>query len=165
MKGEPEIGTIEFHDDGTNLIVKVQVKNPSDRTLHLYASPRGMRYDEATKVLRILLSDENLGENAPGSIFVLPRFTTVDAHGQAEITLKLPRFLTRLAPGAGQTSPKLERLPIHEAAAVEVDISWSDKPFYSDPRKKKTAVREQLVSWQSGTVRKRSGSGTRPKQK
>jgi hypothetical protein len=35
--------------------------------------------------------------------FRLPQFTTVDAHGQTEITLKLPRFLTRLVPGAAPT--------------------------------------------------------------
>ena len=150
-----EIGNVEFHDDGTNLIVNVQVRNTSNRTLHVYASPRGIRYDPATRVLTVLLTDRELGKNLVGGSFVMPRFTTVDPNGQAVLTLKLPRFLTRLTGASSGGGANFERLAIHEATAVEVEVSWSDKPFYADPRQKKLSAREQLVKWGKDVARGR----------
>ncbi len=153
MKGEIEVGNIEFHDDGQNLIVKVEIRNTSDRTLHAYASVRGLKYDSATKALTVLLTDRGLAEKPHVSNFNRPRFTSVDPKGQTVISLSLPRFLTRMAASEREYEPKIETLPIHEATTMRVEVAWSDKPFYPDPRDKRNSMRAQLVEWERGIAK------------
>lgn len=163
MKSELNIGNIDFRDDDQHLIVNVEIHNPSDRTLHAYASVRKMLYDDGAKVLRLLMTDRGRSEKPFSTTFIRPRFTSVDANGQSVITLSLPRFLTRLAPGESKVVAKLEKLPVHEAEAVEVEVAWSDKPFYLDPRSKKS-VREQLIAWQKGIALGRAGRTYEPRK-
>lgn len=157
MKGEIEIGEVEFHDDGEHLVVTMELRNTSDVTLHAYSSLRGMRYDEATGVLHLFLTDRNFAEKR-GTTFIRPRFTSVDPNGRASISLSLPRFLTRLAPSETKVEPKIERPAIHQATAVDVELAWSDTPFYPDPRDKKKSMREQLVTWERGVASGRGGT-------
>ena len=155
-KGKIEIADVAFHDDGEHLIVNIQIRNTSDVTLHAYSTLRGMKYDEATGVLQIFLTDRNFVEKRT-TTFIRPRFTSVDPNGTASISLSLPRFLTRLAASEREVEPKIERPAIHEARAIEVEVAWSDTPFYPDPRDKKKTMREQLVSWEQGVARGRGG--------
>lgn len=156
MKGEIEIGAVDFRDDGEHLIVNLELRNTSDVTLHAYSSLRGMRFDEATGVLHLFLTDRNFAEKR-GTTFVRPRFTSVDPNGRASISLTLPRFLTRLAASESKVEPKIERPPIHTATAVDVELAWSDTPFYPDPRDKQKTMREQLVTWEQGVAKGRGG--------
>lgn len=143
----PELRTVELHDDGTNVIVSMEVSNPSSRTLHAYATPRKVQYDEATQSLKLYLSDRNPNPNLTGGMNVLPGFTSVDPSGKTTITVKLPRFLSQLVPGAVAGKAEWKRLPIHEAKNVEVEIAYNDTPFYADPRQKSGHVSEQLARW------------------
>lgn len=154
-----QVRDVGFHDDGANLIARIRLGNTSTRTLHAYGTPRNIQYDPASRTLKVLLSDRLTGEPG-GSIFVHPRFVPVDPGGETTITLKLPRFLTRMVPGNNMPAPKLERLPIHEATSIQVEVDWSDTPFYSDPRAEKSA-RQQLVDWVKSTVREQ-GSRREP---
>jgi hypothetical protein len=152
MTGDLEIGKTEMHDDGTNLIVTIELKNDSDRTLHAYADPRNIQYDPATKKLTIYLTDRATKETM-ASIFRRPRLRAVDPKATTVLTLKLPRQLTRFAKSEEKlVSPQFEKLPIYEAESVEVNVAWSDKPFYADPRPKqvKRTAREELIAWEKG---------------
>jgi hypothetical protein len=145
-----QVKDVGFHDDGNNLIAEVRLHNSSPRTLHAYATARNIQYDAATKTLKVLLSDRLTGEG--GSMFIHPRFVPVDPGGETVVNLQLPRFLTRMLPGTNLPAPKLERLPIHEATAIQIEVDWSDTPFYPDPRGQKH-VRQQLVEWVKHTAR------------
>lgn len=161
MKGEIEIGEVEFHDDGEHLIVNMELRNTSNVTLHAYSSLRGMKFDEATGVLHLFLTDRNFAEKRGGT-FIRPRFTSVDPNGRASISLSLPRFITQLAASETKVEPKVERPPIHQATAVDVELAWSDTPFYPDPRDKKKSMREQLVTWERGVATGRGGTKPEP---
>ena len=152
MNDDLQVVRVEAHDDGTNLIVTIELRNDSDRTLHAYAEQRNLQYDPAAKQLTIFLTDRQTKE-LMGSIFRRPRLRAVDPHGTTVLTLQLPRQLTRfLQTAEKQTSPQFEKLPIYEAETVEVHVAWSDRPFYTDPRPKQTqrTPREELVAWEKG---------------
>ena len=164
MSDELKIGKVEMHDDGEHLIVNIELQNTSaTRTLHAYAHPRKIDYDPASKTLKIELTDRNANPEILSGTFLLPRLTSVDPNGTTTLTVTLPRFITRLAGTNEQGAPAFEQLPIHEAERVEVQVGWSDAPFYSDPRsarrgRKQQHIVEQLKSWESGVAR---GSGKR----
>lgn len=158
-----QIKDVGFHDNGNNLIAEVRLHNTSTRTLHAYATARNMQYDAATRTLTVLLSDRLTGEGG-GTMFIHPRFVPVDPGGETVITLQLPRFLTRMLPGKDLPAPKLERVPIHEATTIKVEVDWSDTPFYPDPRGQKHA-RQQLVDWAKSTARKQGSRREAPPAK
>ena len=152
-----------MHDDGELLTVNIELRNPSNRTLHAYAVVRKIDYDPATKTLKLELTDRNVSTDLIAGMFVLPRLTTIDPNGTATVTIKLPRVITRLAASAEDKQPAFEQLPIHEAQNVEVHIAWSDKPFYADERPAKGAARkrdviDQLRNWEKGLAVARSSN-------
>lgn len=147
-------------DDGQQLHLKVKARNPANRTRHVYASHRALRYDAATGILEVQMSDHGLveprelrnsGDMSPATV-ILPAFTTVDPKNDAEITMMLPRTIVRpsLARSTA-TMMKFDVLPIYEARSVKIDLAWSESPFYLDPRRP-TKNREQLVEWAKGVA-------------
>ena len=48
-----EVRRFDLDDDGEQLNVTVEVHNSSDRTLLFYSDVRGVRYDDASKTLRL----------------------------------------------------------------------------------------------------------------
>jgi hypothetical protein len=156
-----QVSDVGFYDDGKNLIVEIKLRNSSStRTLHAYATARNLHYDAATRTLTVLLSDR-LTEDVQGSIFVHPRFVPVDPGGETTVRLRLPRFLTRMVPGQNMPAPKLEKIPIHEATSIQVEVDWSDTPFYADPRAQRTPP-QQLVHWTKSTARKKGNRREAP---
>jgi hypothetical protein len=156
MTPELEIAVSQLHDDGTRLALRVNLHNPADRTLHAYASLRALRYDPTTSVLEVQLSDRGLAEQPwmTGTL-AMPRFTSVDPGGDTILELSVPRVITRLAPGQNQISVTFERRLAHEARYVDLEIAWSDTPFYADPRRKTAGPRASLVAWARGFARHR----------
>lgn len=156
-------------DAEDKLTLPLTLDNPLDRTIHVYGSPRGMRYDAATKTLTVLLTEQGLEEPPLGTTFNRPRFVSVDAGGSREIRLTLPRVLSHLGvnsqiPG----EPAIEVEPIHEAETVQVEVGWSDQPFYFDPRDKKKSTGQQLREWEGEVARcecKRAYGGSKPEPK
>jgi hypothetical protein len=139
------------------IVVTIELVNRSDRTVHAYRASRGLSYEPASGTLRIRLTDR--GSRAPGNAgsFVLPQFTAVDPHGSTTIELRLPRTITRIGGVGARGAPLIERVPIHKAHEVLVDVGWSDTPFYPDPRPMKTHPAAQLQAWERGLA---SGRGS-----
>jgi hypothetical protein len=139
------------------IVVTVELVNRSDRTVHAYRASRGLGYEPASGTLRIRLTDR--GSQAAGNAgsFVLPQFTAVDPHGSTTIELRLPRTITRIGGVGARGAPLIERVPIHEAHEVLVDVGWSDTPFYPDPRPTKAHPAAQLQTWERGLA---SGRGS-----
>lgn len=157
MSGEMAISRVRGHDTGTSVTVAVELRNDSDRTLHAIREARRVNYDPVGKVLDVgvVAGDPQAGAGS----FVLPSFTSIDPHSSTTIEVSLPRSLTRLSGATPDGAPVIERVPIHEATAVTVEVAWSDTPFYADPRvAQKGADRpmsEQLRNWQSGLAQGR----------
>src|SRR5262245_43542560 len=134
MEAGLEVGTVGFQDDGKNVIITVELRNQTGRTLHAYAGPRRIYYEPATYTLTILLTDRQEPELF-ASTFIQPRLRAVDSHGATVLKLVLPRVLTRFASSPEKTvEPQFEKLPIYQATTVVVQVAWSDRPFYADPR-------------------------------
>jgi len=134
--------TIE--DDGESLSARLEIHNDSGSTVHFIAAVRQLLYDPASRQLTVRLSDHGLAELPFQPPFeVQPPMAAVDAHGRREITVKLPRHLTRVEPG-----PSIVQLPAHEATTVNIEVGWSDRAFYRDPRGKGGGMRAQLKKWE-----------------
>ena len=134
-------------------ILRIAVRNESDRTLHAYATARQIDYDPETRSLRVELSDENREQLPLGAIFVRPKFVAVDPGGERTIELNLPDTMHRISSESTAEGLAFEALPIHEATSVEVAVAWSDTPFYPDVRETRQGPLEQMESWRQGTAR------------
>lgn len=160
MDDEIAVNSVRGHDNGDRLSVAVELRNDSARTMHAFRDARTASYDPITKTLHVGLVAGEATSDTSGS-FLLPNFTSVDPGSSTTIELALPRFLTRLNGATDAGAPIIERIPIHEATEVTVDVAWSDTPFYPDPRAadvgKSRMVHDQLRSWQRGVAQ---GRGT-----
>lgn len=173
MPNEMTIKSATLHDDGTSLQLLIVVRNPGNRTRHVYSSVRALRYDAATKSLEVQMSDHGLMEprdrRAPPqpnetstATFIVPRIVDVAPGTETELTLRIPRTITHIDPtkSAGAVL-KFVTEPIHEAQTIQVDVAWSDTPFYADPRRP-FEMRKQLTEWVKGVARhviKRNAEG------
>lgn len=166
MTNELQIASAEMHEDldHKKLVVHVQLRNPGNRTLHAYASVRALRYDEATKTLSVQLSDRGLREMGPSGTFQLPRFTSIDPHGETMLELSLPRTIARLKPGHNQISPVVEEFPAYQAEQLEVEVAYSGTPFYRDPRPKTGKTpRKMMIDWSEGYATHRTSVRDQPR--
>jgi hypothetical protein len=153
------LGAVDARLEPEAIVVSVELVNRSDRTVHAYRASRGLAYEPASGTLRIRLTDR--GTRPPGrtGTFVLPQFIAVDPHGSTTLELRLPRAITRIAGVGARGAPILERVPIHEAREVMVDVGWSDTPFYADPRPTRGHPGLQLQSWERGLASGRGSMG------
>ncbi len=157
-----EIHALEVADDGKNLLVTFEVRNTTNRTLHFYGDLRGMRYDEASRTLRLLLTDRHTVEGPKRFAVMRPPLNAVDGGETEKVTLRVPRTMTQMAAEApGHRGPTLRQHAVHESVTVEVELSWSDKPFYPEPKSKSNRT-EQLRRWEQGVIEaklERGGKG------
>ena len=134
--------------DGVEL--SVRIRNPLNRAIHYIADVRGILFDPATRRLRVQLSDQGR-EVVPGGLMILPRFRTVDPNSETVMTVRLPKTIVKLA---GTPSPSgdvlFEEHAISDANEIELDIGWSDTPFYPDPREKSRTV-PPVADWEKQT--------------
>lgn len=135
----------------TGIEIAIRLRNPLARAVHYIADVRAMLFDPATRRLRVQLSDR--GRESPlGGVMVLPRFRMVDPHGEALVTIQLPRTIVRLAGDSPPDGLQFEEHVITEALAIDVEMGWSDTPFYNDPRE--GARGESPVSaWEDDEIR------------
>ena len=61
---------------------------------------------------------------------------------------QLKRFIDQMEPNSIAIIPAA-----HEATTVNVEVAWSDKPFYRDPRAKGQSMRQQMEAWQRGVTK------------
>lgn len=154
---EMRIDDVQLRDgDAERLAIEVAVTNPSQRTLHVHATPRRVQYDPATRVLAVELTDENLPTDTLSAVRPLPRFKAVDPDATTTLRIQLPRVMHRLSGDAPDGLPVIETLPIHEADEIEVRIGWSDTPFYPDPRERKAEADTDIAKWQKGLATART---------
>ena len=153
-KEQLQIAEATIEDEGTYLLLTMRYVNPSNTTMHVYAVPRAVFYDSATNVLTVRMTDEGLPEpEVPPPVVMPPKLVAVDPHDEREIVVKLPRFVNRLEAGEDRKTPVLIQVPAHEATTVNVEVAWSDKPFYRDPRAKGQSMRQQMEAWQRGVTK------------
>jgi hypothetical protein len=145
------VESVNATDEGTDLNIVIRVRNDTNQTLHAQAVVRGIHYDPGAKELRLRLTDRALVGSEPRSWYILPKLVAIDPHSTGTIELKQSRYITRISPTSRGPAPTIEQLPAHEATSIAVEVAWSDKPFYSDPRvKTKKTMPEQVVEWERG---------------
>ena len=166
MNGDLEIRRFEVGDDGENLNVTIEIHNHSARTLHVYREVRGVRYDENTNTVKLLLTDRHFDHSFPTFVTPQPALVPVNP-GESEILkLRVPRVITQIGPErTGQPGPTLRESHIHQSESAEAEISWSDTPYYREPGERRNKV-EQLRRWERGALHvrlnRRTGELTRP---
>jgi hypothetical protein len=159
MSDDLNVKALQAQVEEDAIAVRVELTNESDRTVHAYRQSRRLLYDDATRTLRVGLTDRHADTSSGASTFVLPEFTAVDPHGTTTIELRLPRVLTRIAGANEQGAPIIERFRIDEADDVEVEVGWSDTPFYRDTRPKLAEDAHpaaQLRRWERGLATARA---------
>jgi len=137
-------------DDKGALKGEITLVNRGARTIQAYGSVRGLLFDPATKLLTVLLSDQRLLGVQHASHFLLPRAVAVDPGGKRLVEVPLPEVITRLTPGPDPRAPALTTIPLSQAETAEVEVAWSEQPFYRDPRDQKGDMREQFLRWPQG---------------
>jgi hypothetical protein len=146
---EANVAAVDETDEG--LEVRVHLRNDADRALHYICDVRAIHYDSAARRLTVRLSDEGRVV-VPGVANVRPPLRYIDPGSEAEITLKLPAEISKLAP-APSGDPRevaFQRQRIADAVEVVVEIAWADVPFYEDPRATTDNVLPSVV-WQQRT--------------
>lgn len=137
-------------EDGVELAVKL--RNPLDRPVHYISDVRGIIFDPATRRLRVQLSDQGR-EMPPGGIAMEPRFRTIEPHGEAVATVRLPKTIVKLAETPSPEGDTLfEEHAIADADAIDLEIGWADTPYYADPREKSRGA-APLSSWEQESAR------------
>jgi hypothetical protein len=155
MNGELEVRGLDIYDDGQQLNVRMEIRNNSNRTVYAYRDVRGVRYDEASKTLRLLLTDRYVMEGPVRFIAAQPALIPIDPGESEKLSLRVARLLTQLGPQEGdRPGPTLREIPVYEAENVEVEISWSDTPFYREPGEKGGHA-GQIRRWERGVLEAR----------
>lgn len=148
------VASVRLRDDPAHarVVVEVDLLNQLDRTAHVHATPRIVRYDPATRHLLVEFSDEHLDPELPSRVTTRPKFKAVDPGRRSTMRIRLPRSMHQLAAGSDPRVPGIATLPIYEAEEVEVLLAWSDTPFYPDTREGAPAEPGSVRSWQRGTA-------------
>jgi hypothetical protein len=136
-------------DDGFEL--SVRLRNPLDRAVHYIADVRAMIFDPATRRLRVQLSDQGR-ELPPGGIAVQPQIRTIDPHGEALATVRLPKTIVKLAQTPSPGEVRFEEHAIADAVEIELEIGWADTPYYPDPRDKSRTA-PPVAAWEQEAAR------------
>ena len=135
--------------DGLELAVKL--RNPQDRALHYIADVRAIIFDPATRRLRVRLSERGL-EMPPGGIAMEPRIRSIDPQSEALLTVRLPRTIVKLASTPSPSGDTVfEEHVIADADEIELEVGWSDVPYYQDPRDKSRGA-YPTSSWEKQTL-------------
>ena len=114
------------------MLVEVEVKNDTDKPLHVLTSRRSYDYDPTTRVLTLQLADKPF-ETPPGIELVskhprVPTQVVVDQGASRTIEVPVPTTIRRRVPGSGAGMSFVEE-PITDVDHVEVEVQFSDVPF------------------------------------
>lgn len=110
----------------------VEVENPSDVPLHVWASNRAYEYDPTTHVLTLYLT-EHTPELPPGITIIsnhprIPMQVEVNPKGRATLDLPVPAIIRRRVPGEGRGMSFVEE-PIGLIDRVELHIQSASEPI------------------------------------
>lgn len=128
-------------------VVKVQIRNPENRTLYAYGTVRRYLYDAAARRLTLCLHDGHLSDDDINSRHLPePRMVPLEQQTDTELLLDLPKVVHRVRGAAERQGggALTEDLPIAEAAEIRLEVAHQDTPFYFNPAQNRAA---QLREW------------------
>ncbi len=113
--------------------VGVEVENPNDTPLHVWASRKHYDYDPATKVLTLWLT-EHTPEPPPGIRIIsdhprTPAQVEVGANGRAVIDVPIPHVIRKRVPGSGGQGMSFTEERIDQIDRVDVHVQYADTPM------------------------------------
>ncbi len=114
------------------LHLAVEVENPGDKPLHVWASRRAYDYDTTTHVLTLYLT-EHTPELPPGIKMIsnhprTPKQVVVNARSSATIDVPVPAVMRRRIPGQGFGMAFVEE-PIVQIDRVDLHIQSASEPI------------------------------------
>jgi len=134
--------------EGDAFVIRVMVRNMTDRTLYAYASPRRVLYDNDTGKLTLQLHDHGYAPDEEKLIeqhLKEPRIVPLEGGQQTEIKIHLVPMMRRIRPATERGNGALyEELRVSEAKEVRLEIAHQDTPFYYNP---KVSNLKQLQEW------------------
>lgn len=113
------------------LHLAVEVENPGDTPLYVWASRRAYDYDPSTHVLTLYLT-EHTPPPPPGIQIIsnhprTPNLEVVKAKGRTTLDVPVPAFIRRRVPGKGLGMSFVEE-PIGKIDRVDLHIQVSNEP-------------------------------------
>lgn len=136
---------------GDHVELKVTLRNPGDRPVHYVSDIRAMTIDPITGRLSVRLSEAGLA-TPPAGIMMLPKFRTIDPRSQATLTLRLPPTIVKFGPATPSGELTFEERDVAAATAIDLEVGWSDTPFYPDVRDQSKDI-NPLEAWERGRLR------------
>ena len=113
--------------------VGVEVDNPNDTPLHVWASRRHYDYDPDAKVLTLWLT-EHVPPLPPGIRMIsdhprTPAQVEVGARGRAIIDVPVPHVIRRRVPGSGGLGMSMSEERIGQINRVDLHVQYADEPM------------------------------------
>jgi hypothetical protein len=130
------------------LQVSIEVENPNDKPLHVWASRRAYDYDASTHVLSIHLAETPPA--LPPGIQMLsdhprtPVQVAVNPKSRATIKVPIPATIRRRVPGAGLGMSFVEE-PIGQIDKVDLQVQYADEPARHIPKESPIQHRKRLM--------------------
>jgi len=127
---------------GDHIEVVIRVHNQSDRTHYAYSNVRTFHWDSASRTLKIYLADSALSAKMRDHPHLkLPHMQTLAPNEDAEIKVSLPVEFSRMS----GDSLRIEQVSMQDVQTVEVELAFSDTPFYHKVGGK--PLGHQLIQW------------------
>jgi hypothetical protein len=143
----------------------VQVENPGDESLYVWASLRGYDYDSATDVLTVYLTDHK-PDPPPGIVIIsqhprTPVQVVVEPGRQAAIQVLVPAVIRRRVPGTGLGMSFVEE-PIGPVERIDLHVQYANAPLQSRAGETPDEHRQRLLA--HGQVMQATITPTRSKE-
>ena len=115
------------------LFRSVEVENPNDTPLHVWASLKHYDFDPNTHVLTLWLT-EHTPEPPPGIMMIsqhprTPEQVVVGAHGSAIIDVAIPHIIRKRVSGAEGKGMQFVEQRIGQIDHVEMHVQYADTPI------------------------------------
>jgi hypothetical protein len=122
--------------------VAITIHNASNRTCYAYSNVRTFNWDAGSHTLKLYLTDTALSQDARNNPHLkLPHMQTSAAGEDSNIKVSLPVEFSRMA----TDSLRIEQVSMRTVQNVELELAFSDTPFY--PKIGKEALGHQLINW------------------
>jgi hypothetical protein len=156
MNDQVNIVEAKFEDDGHAIRGAIALRNDGQQGAYAYRSVRAQRFDPASKVLEIQLSDRGIRSGLMSS-FIIPGVVAIRPGATESIRLDLSRTIVRLDNRQrGSLGARTERLDAFSADSIHVEIAWSDRPLPTGLQ------RGDIQSWPRGFATCVCGRSTAP---
>ncbi len=134
--GQIRLDRVRLDDTGSELHAVLTMHNGTAYPAYVYASPRRLLWDDATKTLTLEMRESACTDTSSTICmhYMFPSYVEIDSFDDKDVVVKLPRELTKLgsaAPGGGVT---FEKEPIASAARAVAHVAYADAPVESTPR-------------------------------